>query len=536
MIKFNSRKAANTDTAKPSADVLILLEGTYPYVRGGVSSWVHQIILGAPKLKFALIFIGGDRDHYGDMSYEMPDNVIHLEEHFLQDSWQMPNAKTCPGNKAAFGRCEKMHDVFHDPDAVMPEELIVDMLNMINEPEAGITHHDFLYSEASWEYLTEAYEKHCSDPSFLNYFWTVRSMHAPIFMLSNVARTAPFAPVIHSISTGYAGLLGAFIKHQRPESSYILSEHGIYTKERKIDLAQADWIHDSKSDMDSGLTDDIGYIRKLWIRFFEEVGRITYHAADPIISLYEGNRLRQLQDGAEESRTLVIPNGISLQHYEGALEKRAKHIPPIVGLIGRIVPIKDIKTFIRAMRSICNQIPEAEGWLVGPTEEDEAYVKECEGLVASMGLQDNVKFLGFQKVPEILPQLGVMVLTSISEAQPLVTLEAYAAGVPCVATDVGSCRELIEGYSEDDKALGHAGATVSIADPIATATECVRLLTDEEAWKTAQQAGLARVQQFYTEDLMYERYRGLYDQALERYEARVQEKSAPEVKAAEQTA
>jgi len=61
-----------------SADVLILLEGTYPYVRGGVSSWVHQIILGMPELTFDLIFIGGSRKHYGDIQYEVPDNVSKL--------------------------------------------------------------------------------------------------------------------------------------------------------------------------------------------------------------------------------------------------------------------------------------------------------------------------------------------------------------------------------------------------------------------------------------------------------------------------
>ena len=107
-----------------------------------------------------------------------------------------------------------------------------------------------------------------------------------------------------------------------------------------------------------------------------------------------------------------------------------------------------------------------------------------------------------------------MALTSISEAQPLVMLEAYAAGVPCVATDVGSCRELIEGYSEEDKALGHAGAVVNIADPLATAEECLKLLGNPELWNKAQQAGLARVTSFYTEQLMYDRYREMYQIAM----------------------
>lgn len=498
-----------------AADVLLLLEGTYPYVRGGVSSWVHQIIKGTPQLRFALIFIGGSRSHYGDQQYQLPDNVVHVEHHYLEDSWRALTPTRRPGDKAAFERCEQLHERFKCPRQSASAAELAELLSMVANPLGGISHEDFLFSEQAWESITRSYQKHCSEPSFVNYFWTVRSMHAPIFMLAKIAQRAPRAPVLHAISTGFAGLLGAFIRQQRPDCRLILSEHGIYTKERKIDLAQAQWIQDSRGELDSGLTDEVGYIRRLWICFFEQLGRITYQAADPIIALYDGNRQRQIQDGAEASRTRVIPNGISLAQYANALERRPKQIPLKIGLIGRIVPIKDIKTFIRAMRSVCNQMPDAEGWLVGPNDEDRDYARECEGLVTSMGLDNQVKFLGFQKVPEILPQLGLMVLTSISEAQPLVMLEAFAAGVPCVATDVGSCRELIEGYSEADRALGSAGAVVNIADPVATADQCVELLSNADQWQAAQQAGLRRVNGFYTEQLMFERYQELYASALQ---------------------
>ena len=47
------------------ADVCLLLEGTWPYVRGGVSSWINQIILGLPNVTFSVLFIGGQRELYG---------------------------------------------------------------------------------------------------------------------------------------------------------------------------------------------------------------------------------------------------------------------------------------------------------------------------------------------------------------------------------------------------------------------------------------------------------------------------------------
>jgi glycosyltransferase involved in cell wall biosynthesis len=57
----------------------------------------------------------------------------------------------------------------------------------------------------------------------------------------------------------------------------------------------------------------------------------------------------------------------------------------VLCLIGRVVPIKDIKTFIRAMRRVVNQMPEAEGWIAGPEDEDPAYAEECQNLVRSLG-------------------------------------------------------------------------------------------------------------------------------------------------------
>jgi hypothetical protein len=62
-----------------SVDVLLLLEGTFPYVAGGVSSWVNQIIRGFPELRFGAIFIGSRPQDYGDMRYALPDNLVHLE-------------------------------------------------------------------------------------------------------------------------------------------------------------------------------------------------------------------------------------------------------------------------------------------------------------------------------------------------------------------------------------------------------------------------------------------------------------------------
>ena len=118
--------------------------------------------------------------------------------------------------------------------------------------------------------------------------------------------------------------------------------------------------------------------------------------------------------------------------------------------------------------------------------------------------------LGFQCVDELLPKVGLVALTSISEGLPVVVLEAFAAGVPVVTTDAGACRQLVEGLEAEDRALGAAGTIVPIANPNKFADAMLALLTRPDVWRAAQQAGIARVERYYTQTQMAGGYRSLY--------------------------
>lgn len=501
------------ETATAEADICFVLEGTWPYVRGGVSSWVDQLINGLPDLTFSVVFIGGQRSTYGEPRYKIPSNVIHLETVFLEDAWQpIPHARR-RRTHADERELDKLYRYFHAPQEA-DEYAIKQVLQVLTE--STVTRADIMHSRASWDRIVDSYMDHCPDPSFINYFWTLRTMQAPVMLLAELARRLPRARALHTVSTGYAGLLGCLLQ-KRWQCQLMLTEHGIYTKERKIDLAQATWIAENPDElMNQGLDVEVNYTRRLWIRFFERIGLLTYHASSVIVALYENNRLRQIKDGASPERTRVIPNGIDLSSWTKLREERPKTAPLTVGLIGRIVPIKDVKTFVRAMRSVIDQCPEAKGWIVGPEEEDPEYVAECKSLVASLGLEEHVQFLGFQKIHDVMPKLGVMVLTSISEAQPLVVLEAWAAGTPVVTTDVGACREMIEGSADEKPTLGHAGVVVPMASPEATARSIIDLLKNSERWCAVQSVGVQRVEANYSDVLMLSRYRTLYQQLMER--------------------
>ena len=492
-------------------DIMLLLEGTFPYVSGGVSSWVNQIIRGFPELDFGAVFIGSKADEYGDIKYELPANLKHLQVHYLHDEHTTPPVEPCKGDQQGFEILQRLHGWFANPHPDgLPAEL--KQASFYLKGKGGVDYSQFLYADRSWEYICELYTERCSDPSFVDYFWTVRNMHAPIWQLAAIAGSLIPARLYHTVSTGYAGFLGGLLHHHsgRP---LLLSEHGIYTKERRIDIYNNDWIQDNRNALQRDPT-EISYFRDLWIRFFETLGRFCYDASGQIVSLYEGVRQRQISDGALPEKIRVIPNGIDLNRFAPLRSVRPATPPRIMALLGRVVPIKDVKTYIRSIRILANHIPDIEGWVVGPEGEDPGYAAECRALAQSLEIADRVRFTGFMNPVELFPQIGLLVLSSISEGLPLVALEGFAAGVPMVSTDVGSCRQLVEGVGDEDKALGIAGGIVPINDPQALALACRTLLIDPDAWEQASQAGIKRVETLYTQQQMFSRYRELYQGAL----------------------
>lgn len=500
-----------------TTDVCLLLEGTWPYVRGGVSSWVAQLVTRLPQLSFSVIFLCARRDEYAGVQYPVPDNVRHIEVHALLGE---PDVQDAPRRRSRsdgtrFARSAELHDALcsHAAASGALPPGSVDGFTQLSAGDGALDGADMDTHPLAWEAIRSRYEQAPAGLDFNHYFWSVRSMHQPLFGLGRIAARAPSARVYHSVSTGYAGWLGAMIA-TRTERPYLISEHGIYTKERELDLAQVAWIPEAVEPFRAQLDDGMGHLRQLWIRFFASLGRLSYASADRVFTLYEGNRQRQIADGADADKLEIIANGVDVARFAAV---RCEHAapPPVLALIGRVVPIKDIKTFIRAMRIIRTRIPDVQGWLLGPEDEDPGYTEACKRLVATLDMQDTIRFLGFGKPESIFPHIGLNVLTSVSEGQPLTVLEGFAAGVPALVTDVGSCRELIEGADAMDRAWGQAGAVVPIANPARFADAAVALLSDADAWATASHAAIQRVESRYDERDMLQRYAEVYDQAIQ---------------------
>jgi hypothetical protein len=244
-------------------------------------------------------------------------------------------------------------------------------------------------------------------------------------------------------------------------------------------------------------------------------GPFCYDAADPIIALYEANRLRQVADGAPAERTQNIPNGIALARFAPLRALRPAEPPPVLCLIGRVVPIKDIKTFIRAMRRVVNLMPEPKAG--SPAGRRRPGLRRR---VPRPGAQPGPgKPCPFPGLPEgrrpdaeDRPDHPVVDQRGAAAGHPRGLRGRRADGVHRRRLLPAAGRRAGRGRPGDRP----SGAIVNIADPQALADAAVALLADGEAWQAASRAGIARVERYYTDRMMFDRYRQVYDGAFAR--------------------
>jgi len=500
-------------------DVCLVLEGTYPYVAGGVSSWVHDIVRSLPELQFSLLHIGPRLGAYGEPRYEIPPNVTQMVEHYLHDSVEAHDMlhreqlrarldrriRSARRETAAPSRALAAIRRLH-LDSVVDDALIADLATGDLDVE------QLLHGNTAFETITEIYRECAPGASFLDFFWHFRSMHVPLVRL--LGAELPSAQVYHSLSTGYAGVLAA-VASKRTGRPMVLTEHGIYARERELELARAPWIAERTRDPRMPTT-SVSPLRRVWSRFFSRLAQIAYRQSQTIITLSEVNRRKQLSDGAARDRTSIIPNGVDIDHLSAIIGEpapRGAQEPLRVGFVGRVVPIKDVLTFIKACHIALRDVKLAVE-IIGPTDEDPVYAARCQNLVDRLGRSEEIRFVGPKKLADIYGKLDVVVLTSFSEGQPLVILEAHAVGVPAIATDVGACREMLEGRDGEDKALGPSGLVTQVAAQEATAAALVRFARDPELRRRMSVAARARVRAHYTKAKMIDDYRALYDELV----------------------
>jgi glycosyltransferase involved in cell wall biosynthesis len=192
---------------------------------------------------------------------------------------------------------------------------------------------------------------------------------------------------------------------------------------------------------------------------------------------------------ASASRIRVIPLGLELVPLAGVLPRgdlrRESGIPdeaPLVGIVGRLVPIKDLGTFLQAAVQVRRALPAVRFAIVGDGQERSLLETECERL----GLSEVLHFHGWRRdMRAVYGDLDLVVNCSLNEGTPVALIEALAAGRPVIATRVGGTPDLL--------AQGRFGVLVPPADPGSLAHAIIDTLGSGRESDLRARAGQAHV-------------------------------------------
>jgi glycosyltransferase involved in cell wall biosynthesis len=195
---------------------------------------------------------------------------------------------------------------------------------------------------------------------------------------------------------------------------------------------------------------------------------------DAIIANSHAGSLYSASKGFPASKITVVPNGIDTEHFSparasGEPVRREWGVEPhqrLIGLVGRLDPVKDHPGFLDAAARLTTTHPDARFVCVG--DGPKAYNVSLREHAARLGLAERVIWAGERAdMASVYNAFDVATLiSSFGEGFPNVLGEAMACGVPCVATDVGDCAWVV----------GESGETVAPGDPVSVAAAWGRLL------------------------------------------------------------
>ena len=252
------------------------------------------------------------------------------------------------------------------------------------------------------------------------------------------------------------------------------------------------------------------------------VQRMVCRLADVVLVNAEAVRQWLAGEGFSLDNVVVIRNGIDLAQFgrprSGTGVRRALGLSgsgPVIAMLARVTPLKGVEYFLEAAATVATVFPDARFLVVGDANviqdttiaPNSAYRNELEDHVRRLGLEGRVVFTGFRlDVPELLSEVSVSVLPSLSEGLSNAVLESMAAGVPVVATRIGGTPEAI--------ADGVSGLLVPPRDSAALAGAMLRILEDRELAARLGRAARRRVAEHFSLERMVSETERLYSTLL----------------------
>ncbi|WP_320783403.1 GT4 family glycosyltransferase PelF [Streptomyces sp. CRN 30] len=468
--------------ARPSGAtrVTLLTEGTYPHSHGGVSVWCDQLVTGMSDIEFDVVAVTGTGRE--PVVWDIPGHVSRVVS---TPMWGPPPDGRPPRGPALTrlaAAYERFLTALLDPRA---EDGFAPGLYALAEAAGDGRLSPFLRGDRAITVLTSVWTRpglavREARPTLHDAVTATALLeHA----LRPLAAPAPRGDVAHAVSGGVAVLPGLAALH-RDGVPLLLTEHGVYLRERYLGYRTAPYRWPVKA---------------LVLGFFRLLAEETYRRAALITPGNRYNRLWEEQGGAAPESIRTVYNGVDPAAFPPAGPEPSE---PVLSWAGRVDPIKDLETLIRAFALVRQQVPAARLRLFGGTPRGgEAYRERCEALAAELGHADAVTFEGrVDDIKDAYAAGNVVMLSSISEGFPFTLIEAMSCGRATVSTDVGGVRE----------AVGDTGLVVPPRDPAAMAAAALELLGDAERRRSMGEAARLRVIEQFTLRQTIDTFRSIY--------------------------
>lgn len=243
--------------------------------------------------------------------------------------------------------------------------------------------------------------------------------------------------------------------------------------------------------------------------------RTACRLADRVVANSSAVRNWLVSLGVDQNHIDVIPNGIAVNErltrprdfgirHELGIDPKV----PVIAVISRLNPGKGIEYLLKAAVIVREQFPEARFLVVGGSYYDPAYKPSLEFLARKLNVADRVLFTGERNdIQQLLQEMNISVLPSLSEGLSNSLLESMAAGLPVVATSVGGNPEIVQD--------GKTGFLVPARDERALSDAILRVLKEPELGKRFGQAGYERVSRYFSLAATVRKTEDLYTRLLE---------------------
>lgn len=458
--------------------VELIGEGTYPVTTGGVSTWAHQLTCGMPDVEFDVTVITAGRQQH---AYQLPTNVAKVRQ---IDMWHPSPPARIASRRQEATFLEAWETIIGDclgPTAGSACSETTAAWLTLAEPDLADRLWRLVGTGRALAVVNEAWARLGHEPISTGVLARIGAYLARLMLPLSAPRST--ADVVH-VTTGGSSMLAA-LPALADGVPVLLSEHGVFMRERLVAIRQTDWPPDQAA---------------VVAAFLKGIVRTGYQMAEKIMPVSDFNARWAVNMGAPSDRVRTVHNGIDTEVFA----PRDLWIGDRVDLVflGRIDPLKDVATLIRAL-AIANQgRPGITLDIVGPIPKgQEAYAAGLRRLASELGLASQIRFAGPTTDPAAAYlSATAVVLPSVSEGFPYGALEPMALGRPVVATDVGGIPE----------AVGNAGLLVPARDPAAMAEALIAVLSDRGLRGRLASEGRERVNQQFTLERMLSQFRSIY--------------------------